>query len=165
MVTLQRNLNTVMGSGLTADGSFGSFTDQAVRAFQTRYHLSVDGQYGPASAAMMKGALAGKTAPIPPQPRPPAATQLVVDGKFGPATCAAMQRQLNTHHGAGLVVDGAMGPKTKTALQRALGVTADGIIGPNTIKALQRHVGATVDGIWGSGTTSHLQTTLNANRF
>jgi peptidoglycan hydrolase-like protein with peptidoglycan-binding domain len=161
---LQANLNTVMHSGLTVDGQFGALTETAVRAFQTRYKLSADGVYGPQSAAMMKAALAGKTAPIPPKPKPPHPPSLTVDGDFGPATCAAMQRSLNTH-GAALSVDGSMGPLTKKALQRYLGVTVDGVVGPSTIKALQRHVGASADGIWGSDTTRRLQTKLNAGTF
>ncbi|HXM55070.1 MAG TPA: peptidoglycan-binding protein [Candidatus Dormibacteraeota bacterium] len=164
VATLQRNLNTVMHSGLVVDGDFGPLTKSALMAFQSRYGITVDGEYGPQSAAMMKAALAGLTKPIPPVPKPPPAGTLVVDGIFGPATCAAMQRALNTH-GAGLVVDGAFGPLTKKALQRYLGVTVDGIIGPITVKALQRHVGASVDGIWGPDTTRHLQTALNYGRF
>lgn len=161
--TLQSHLNTVMKSGLVVDGQFGPLTDAALRAFQSRYGLQVDGVYGPQSAAMMKAALAGKTAPIPPQPKPPTGT-LVVDGIFGPATCAALQRALNKH-GASLVVDGSMGPLTTKALQRYLGVTADGIVGPVTIKALQKKVGVTQDGIWGTQTTKALQTKLNAGTF
>lgn len=165
VVALQRNLNTVMHSNLVADGDFGTLTDRAVRAFQTRYHLTVDGVYGPETAATMKGALAGASAPIPPKPRPPAAGTLVVDGAFGPATCAAMQRALNSRHGASLIVDGAFGRLTKKALQRALGVAVDGVVGPATVRALQRHVGATVDGDWGRATTSALQRSLNARTF
>jgi peptidoglycan hydrolase-like protein with peptidoglycan-binding domain len=162
--TLQANLNKVMGSGLTLDGSFGPATETALRAFQSKYKLIVDGIYGPQSAAMMKGALAGRTSPIPPKPKPPAAKTLFVDGRFGPATCAAMQRALNKH-GASLVVDGAMGALTKKALQKYLGVGQDGSIGPVTIKALQRKVGVTQDGVWGPNTTSHLQQKLNAGTF
>jgi peptidoglycan hydrolase-like protein with peptidoglycan-binding domain len=161
--TLQADLNTVMNSGLAVDGQFGSLTDTALRSFQSKYGLQVDGVYGPQSAAMMKAALAGKTAPIAPKPKPPTGT-LVVDGAFGPATCAALQRALNKH-GASLVVDGSMGPLTNKALQRYLGVTADGQIGPVTIKALQKKVGATQDGVWGSDTTRRLQTMLNAGTF
>jgi peptidoglycan hydrolase-like protein with peptidoglycan-binding domain len=161
--TLQTNLNKVMGSGLVVDGSLGPATEAALKAFQSKYKLTVDGIYGPQSAAMMKAALAGKTAPIPPKPKPPTGT-LVVDGKFGPATCAAMQRALNKH-GATLVVDGAMGPATKKALQKYLGVAQDGIVGAATIKALQKKVGASQDGVWGPNTTSRLQQKLNAGTF
>jgi len=162
--TLQSNLNKVMNAGLTVDGAFGAKTKAAVEAFQGKYHLTVDGEYGPASAAVMKAALAGRTAPVPPSPKPPPAGALPVDGAFGPATCAAMQRALN-RHGANLVVDGAFGKLTRQALQRYLGVTADGVVGPATIRALQKHVGATQDGVWGADTTRRLQTALNNQQF
>ena len=162
--TLQGNLNKVMGSKLTVDGYFGSATETTLKAFQSRYRLEVDGVYGPQSAAMMKAALAGKTAPIPPKPAPPAPARLAIDGKFGPTTCAAMQRALNSH-GAKLTVDGAMGPFTNKALQKHVGAVQDGIIGANTVKALQRKVGAAQDGIWGPNTTSNLQRKLNAGQF
>jgi peptidoglycan hydrolase-like protein with peptidoglycan-binding domain len=162
--TLQRNLNTVLGTKLAVDGDFGPATESAVRAFQKKYGLTADGQYGPASAAVMKAALKGGHAPAKPVPKPPAAGKLEVDGQFGPATCAAMQRSLNAH-GAKLVVDGGFGPLTTKALQRYLKVTADGVVGPRTVKALQSHVGAKADGAWGPDTTRHLQTALNAGRF
>jgi hypothetical protein len=162
--TLQSDLNRVMSSGLTVDGVFGPLTRAAVEAFQRKYHLAVDGEYGPSSAAMMKAALAGRTQPIPPSPKPPPAGVLAVDGVFGPASCAAMQRALD-RHGANLVVDAALGPLTRRALQRYLGVTVDGVIGPVTIRALERHVGAAQDGVWGAGTTRHLQTALNNGTF
>jgi peptidoglycan hydrolase-like protein with peptidoglycan-binding domain len=161
--TLQKNLNTVMKSGLAVDGDFGPATETALKAFQKKYNLEVDGVYGPKSAAMMKAALAGQTTPIPPTPKPPTG-KLVVDGEFGPLTCAALQRALNSH-GAKLVVDGSMGPLTKKALQKYLGVTQDGSIGPITVKALQKKVGTTVDGDWGPQTTRALQTKLNAGTF
>jgi hypothetical protein len=44
---LQTNLNTVMKSGLVVDGQFGPRTETAVKAFQARYKLTVDGVYGP----------------------------------------------------------------------------------------------------------------------
>src|SRR5262249_32007437 len=102
--TLQRNLNTVMKSGLAVDGDFGAKTKAAVMAFQSRYKIAVDGEYGPQSAAMMKAALAGRSAPIKPTPAPPPPGKLAVDVKFGPATRAAMH-VARTGHGAGL--DGA----------------------------------------------------------
>ena len=162
--TLQQKLNKVMGLKLAVDGDFGSATKAAVEAFQRKHKLTVDGEYGPNSAAMMRAALAGKNAPIKPTPKPPTTTRLAVDGDFGPATCAAMQRALN-RHGAKLTVDGAFSPLTKKALQKHLHVSQDGQIGPQTVKALQKHVGAAQDGDWGPDTTKHLQTALNAGKF
>lgn len=162
--TLQQNLNKVMGLNLAVDSDFGPATKQAVEAFQRKHGVTVDGEYGPQTAALLRAALAGKGAPIKPTPKPPTTTKLAVDGKFEPVTCAAMQRALN-EHGATLTVDGAFGLLTKKALQKHLNVTQDGHISPQTVKALQKHVGAAQDGDWGPDTTRHLQMALNAGKF
>ena len=52
--TLQRNLNEVMDTDIKVDGSFGTITETTVKAFQKKYGLTVDGSYGPKSAAKMK---------------------------------------------------------------------------------------------------------------
>ncbi|MEU6393026.1 peptidoglycan-binding protein [Streptomyces sp. NPDC046939] len=162
--TLQKNLNTVQNAKLTVDGDFGAATDKAVRVFQAAHHLTVDGEYGPKSAAMMKAALAGRSKPI--RPTALVATgALEVDGEFGPATCAALQRTLNSRIQAGLDVDGAFGPLTISALQRYLKVTQDGVVGPKTVTALQAHLGAATDGEWGPDTTRLLQKALNGGAF
>lgn len=57
--TLQQNLNQVMAAGLDADGDFGKLTDKAVRNFQKKYGLTVDGCYGKLSAAKMTELLNG----------------------------------------------------------------------------------------------------------
>lgn len=162
---LQNNLNKVMKSGLTADGDFGAKTLAAVKAFQTKYGLPVDGTWNTADARKMDAVLAGLSTPPAPKPRPPYVAKLVVDGDFGPATCAALQRALNARVAAGIVVDGSMDPQTRKALQKRLGVTQVGVVGPVTIKALQRVVGVTVDGHWGHQTTAGLQRKLNAGTF
>jgi lysozyme family protein len=46
VVTLQKRLNT-LGWSMTTDGSFGSGTDNAVKSFQTKHGLIVDGIVGP----------------------------------------------------------------------------------------------------------------------
>ena len=51
---LQKCLNKIMKSGLTVDGSFGSATLAAVRAFQKKYKLEVDGIAGPKTRAKIK---------------------------------------------------------------------------------------------------------------
>ncbi|NTW42612.1 MAG: peptidoglycan-binding protein [Cellulomonadaceae bacterium] len=44
---LQVNLNQLFGAGLAADSSYGPATTTAVRNFQKRYGLGVDGIVGP----------------------------------------------------------------------------------------------------------------------
>lgn len=162
--TLQRRLNAVLGAALTVDGEFGPATAGALKAFQASARIEADGEYGPQSAARLAAAAAGQKTARVPKPRPPAGGPLAVDGQFGSATCAALQRALN-RHGAQLTVDGSLGPATKRALQKLLQVAEDGVIGPQTVRALQRRVGAAEDGEWGPDTTRHLQAALNAGRF
>lgn len=56
---LQKNLNTLKikdadGNELNVDGEFGVDTRSAVKKFQKKYSLSVDGVYGPKSEAKMR---------------------------------------------------------------------------------------------------------------
>lgn len=53
---LQKNLNA-LGSDLDVDGQFGPLTYQAVRMFQKKYNLAIDGIYGPKSYAKMREVL------------------------------------------------------------------------------------------------------------
>ncbi|MFB8179043.1 peptidoglycan-binding protein [Streptomyces sp. NPDC055966] len=43
------------GYGLAVDGSFGSLTDSAARAFQSAHGLGVDGQKGPQTRQTLVG--------------------------------------------------------------------------------------------------------------
>ena len=54
---LQKCLNKVMSCGLNVDGIFGSNTYKAVKSFQRKYKLVVDGVFGPKSIAKMKSVL------------------------------------------------------------------------------------------------------------
>ena len=54
---LQNDLNFVMNSGLKCDGIFGIKTKSALRDFQSKYNIQVDGIYGNESYAKMKDAL------------------------------------------------------------------------------------------------------------
>jgi peptidoglycan hydrolase-like protein with peptidoglycan-binding domain len=50
---LQEALNNVMKAGLATDGSYGPLTEAAVKNFQKKYDLAVDGIFGPKSLAKM----------------------------------------------------------------------------------------------------------------
>ena len=54
---LQRDLNYVLGLNLVADGVVGAKTVEAIKQFQKKYGLTVDGSYGPASYNKMKALL------------------------------------------------------------------------------------------------------------
>lgn len=54
---LQQNLNDAIGAGLSVDGDFGTKTFEAVKLFQSKYGLVVDGIYGKNSYNKMKEVL------------------------------------------------------------------------------------------------------------
>ncbi|MEA4923554.1 MAG: N-acetylmuramoyl-L-alanine amidase [Eubacteriaceae bacterium] len=54
VVKLQRCLNKILKAGLETDGIFGVLTDKAVRRFQKKYSLEVDGIVGPKTRAKIK---------------------------------------------------------------------------------------------------------------
>lgn len=54
---LQQDLNYLLGSNLVADGIFGTKTVSAVKSFQKKYGLGVDGIYGQKSYTKMKDLL------------------------------------------------------------------------------------------------------------
>ncbi|MBC7309886.1 MAG: peptidoglycan-binding protein, partial [Tetrasphaera sp.] len=66
------------GLGITVDGSFGSQTETAVRAFQTEHKLTVDGIVGPQSWARLieLGRVPARNATTPTPTPPPAAHPL-----------------------------------------------------------------------------------------
>ena len=61
VVALQRMLNALGFYRARVDGSFGPVTDHAVRAFQRRLGLEVDGWAGPKTMAALQKVLAGGT--------------------------------------------------------------------------------------------------------
>ncbi len=117
--------------GIAVDGKFGPQTEAAVRSFQARHHLTVNGIVGPDTSVAINSASTGgvetvarthvsksehtKSAPTP-VARLQAALGVEVDGTYGPETEKAVRRLQASHH---LHVDGVVG----TATWRALGIT------------------------------------------
>ena len=54
---LQQDLNYILGTKLSVDSKFGDGTKDALKKFQTKYKLTVDGAYGPKSYEKMKSLL------------------------------------------------------------------------------------------------------------
>lgn len=63
VASVQSALNSMMGAGLGADGSFGPKTYNAVKAFQQAYYLTADGIVGAQTAGAMGFTFTGPSSP------------------------------------------------------------------------------------------------------
>lgn len=113
--------------GVKADGVYGAKTEAAVRKWQKRYRLDVDGQWGPACREC----------------REVLRVQRIVgakaDGVNGSATKAAVKRSQRI---VGVKADGKWGPKSDAAYR----AFCDGVLGKGTITAWQHNAGTPEDG-------------------
>ena len=126
---------------VTQDGSFGSFTRNAVIAFQNRFGLTPDGVVGPATWIRLYEvylALRGTMPPTPPPPPPPPPPPTT----GGDPVVRQIQTTLNQRYGAGLTVDGLFGRMTKAAIVRGIQTELNRQFGRNLV----------VDGVWGPAT-------------
>jgi peptidoglycan hydrolase-like protein with peptidoglycan-binding domain len=119
---IQYLLNQEIKAGLSVDGSYGPKTTAAVKAFQKKVKLPVDGVVGPMTY--------------------PKLIITVKSGSKGPAV-SAVQHNLRFAYGfKTLAVDGIFGPKTLAAVksfQKKFKLSVDGIVGPDTWNALIVH--------------------------
>ncbi|MEA5521301.1 peptidoglycan-binding protein [Limnoraphis robusta] len=127
---IQAQLN-IFGAKLVIDGIFGAATEAAVKEFQKRSGLTVDGIVGTKTLNALSQAT---TVPIDVLNSLP----LLRRGSKG-GDVKNVQVQLNNHFGANLVLDGAFGPATEAAVkkyQSQMGLVPDGIVGRLTWNAL-----------------------------
>jgi Putative peptidoglycan binding domain/Penicillin-insensitive murein endopeptidase len=138
------------GEHLAADGVFEGETDQAVRRFQKRKGLAVDGVVGPKTWK--------------------AVVRILKRGRKGPAV-RAFQSQLIAKRRADIAVNGNFGARTwqeAKRFQKHMGLAVDGIVGPKTWRNLlwhfQRHSSSkracrySDEGRWGTaGAIRHLR--------
>ena len=120
---LQIKLNKV-GNNLVVDGSFGSATEKAVKEFQKKYNLTVDGIAGPNTIKKLDEVIASKAV----------ATATLKKGSKG-ENVKTLQRNLNEVMDTDIKVDGSFGTITETtvkAFQKKYGLVVDGIYGPKS---------------------------------
>jgi Putative peptidoglycan binding domain/Penicillin-insensitive murein endopeptidase len=138
------------GERLRANGSFDGQTDQAVRQFQRRRRVGVDGIVGPKTWVAL----------VP----------TIRRGRTGPEV-RALQSLLVAKRGANVTVNGHFGFRTLKAVksfQRHMGIGVDGIVGRTTWRNLLWHFQKNTptagvcpysnDGRWGTaGTIRHVR--------
>lgn len=126
---IQGQLN-IFGATLVEDGIFGPATEAAVKEFQNKNGLTVDGIVGPQTMSVLSRAT---TVPISVLNTLP----VLRLGSRG-EDVKKLQSSLNTA-GAKLAVDGIFGPATEAAVkefQAKMGQVVDGIVGRLTWNAL-----------------------------
>ena len=114
-----------------ADGKYGYLTYLAVRQFQTKNGLKVDGVVGDNTYAKL---FAGSAIPMPPSTSPVAPTFRIQFGHEGPAVTQLQQKLWDLKYFAG-PVDSKFGYSTLSAVrafQQANGLKVDGIVGNAT---------------------------------
>ncbi len=147
--TLQSRLKVLGYYTGTIDGQFGTGTYNAVKLFQARNGLSVDGKAGSRTLAKLfsADAIAADTATPSPSPSPsaPAASTPVAtpsrtlrNGDSGEDVKLLQQRLIDLGY-LTAKADGKFGSGTQSAVkafQKANGLTADGVAGSATYKKL-----------------------------
>ncbi len=127
--TLQTQLQAAGLYSGAIDGKFGTATENAVRAFQRKLGLKVDGVAGTKTLAALSGQNATEDT----------ATGTLRPGATGEAV-KAMQRRLKTLTLYTGSIDGKFGTGTENAVrafQRRMGLKVDGIAGQATLQALE----------------------------
>ena len=137
---LQQRLNSLGYNCGNADGIFGTRTYNAVRAFQRKNGLAVDGIVGKDTRSKL---FSGSTTPpkggtsTPPSSNAPI-TGLLRRGSRGSQVVTLQNRLNQLGYNCGRA-DGIFGTATYNAVvrfQRAKGLAVDGIVGKNTINKL-----------------------------
>lgn len=149
---LQKFLNWAGFDCGTVDGSFGSKTDAAVRAFQTSAGIKVDGRFGKASLAAAQAYIPDNPPVVHAQPAAPTVVKKGYSGSFPKVgkkglkykkkakknkQVKKMQKFLNWYGGYRLKTDGKFGKSTRAAVkdfQRKERLKVDGVFGKACLK-------------------------------
>ena len=137
VTVLQKNLNKVMGTKLDPDGDFGSNTEEALKAFQKKYKLTVNGKYDSATSKKMEELLKAKKSTVK------VATATLKKGSKG-ENVRVLQANLKKALSIELATDGDFGSKTEDA-----------------VKAFQKKYKLTVNGIYNTTTANKMKAVLN----
>jgi peptidoglycan hydrolase-like protein with peptidoglycan-binding domain len=116
---IQYLLNQQINAKLVVDGKYGPKTEAAVKAFQKKVKIPVDGIVGPMTY--------------------PKLIITVKSGSKGDAVSAVQHNLRYAYGDKTLAVDGIFGPKTEAAVkafQKKFKISVDGIVGPVTWNAL-----------------------------
>ena len=134
--TLQLNL-VAIGYSIEADGDFGAKTEAAVKDFQKKYNLEVDGIVGQQTKDKMSEVIKALT-------KPTAKTEEINSGKSSSnelkkgmrnSAVKALQQKL-VELGYAITPDGRFGPNTDRIVrefQAKYNLLVDGIVGENTM--------------------------------
>ena len=162
---LQQALKDLGYSIGTVDGHFGAYTENAVRKFQRRNHLSVDGMAGTGTLTLIYEQAAGKSGSSSGNAQTGSQT-----GSQTTASQTTASSQAGLFSSYATVRYGDSGSRVRE-LQKALGQAgyacgSDGKYGSNTRKAVenfQRAQGLKADGVAGKATLKKLESALNAS--
>jgi peptidoglycan hydrolase-like protein with peptidoglycan-binding domain len=166
---VQDALNRVMGLQLAVDGIMDSATRTAIRDFQRREGLTVNGIAGPRTKQALQAAAEQPSSDGP----EPASDDEELEYEVWESEVSRgsrdyirwVQQSLNRILGLGLAVDGIVGPQTRSAIrsfQKQRSLTVDGIVGPQTEAALIAAGAGSPPGMGGTkspGTTTPSSTT------
>lgn len=151
IAAIQGKLNR-LGYQLATDGARGPASQAAIRDFQGKNGLVVDGLPGPATNAKLDALLAPKK--VVNVMGLQQAVRVAVDNQWGPNTDKALEavRKASVLHGRAF-------PSGVSYAQQCVGARRDGAWGPNsqaahdaTVANIQRALGITADGQWGPAT-------------
>ena len=121
----------------TVDGDYGSSTEKAVRAFQQKNGLTVDGKVGPTTLAKLNSSSAIKASATA-APKATATVTTLKQGSTGSSVRSVQQRLKKLGYYTG-TVDGNYGEATVKAVrafQSKNGLTVDGKVGAATLARL-----------------------------
>ena len=125
---LQTQLNSILNAQLIIDGQFGALTEAALKQFQSRYGLVVDGIAGVETQTLLENIWSAPLYPLPTLRLGSTGEEvqylqallhnfgyaIAVDGRFGRHTEAAVQQFQNRYR---LLTDGIVGRNTWSLLQ------------------------------------------------